>query len=152
MTEIKIEVKNAKIYNLKELQTKNGKKFVVFGIRADWNNNKAYWLQCAIWDTSADMLNANLPISFCGYLNGRTYTNKIGIVVDTFNVNVQKWEQQAPLSEEESNNKFFEELNKKNEVKDDDTLAWFENEDKTQLNVFESEPRWAPNTQRSMNG
>ena len=139
MTEIKLEVKNAKIYNLKELQTKNGKKFVTFGLRADWNDNKTYWLQCTIWNTSADMLNANLPISFWGYLKGRTYTNKIGIVIDQFNVNVQKWEQQAPLSEEESDNKFFEELNKKNELKDDDTLAWFENEDKTQLNVFESE-------------
>lgn len=139
MTDIKLEVKNAKIYNLKEFQTKTGKKFVAFGIRADWNDNKTYWLQCNIWDTSADMLNANLPISFWGYLNGRTYTNKIGIVVDTFNVNVQKWEQQAQLTEEESDSKFFEELNKKSELKDDDTLAWFENENKTQLNVFESE-------------
>ena len=139
MTEIKLEVKNAKIYNLKEFQTKNGKKFITFGLRADWNDNKAYWLQCNIWDTSADMLNVNLPISFWGYLKGRTYTNKFGIAIDQFNVNVQKWEQPTQIEIEEDN-KFFTELeNKQHTTNEDDELEWFKDEKETNTGLIKQQ-------------
>ena len=138
MTDIKINVKNAKIYNLKEYQTKNGNKFITFGIRADWNDSKTYWLQCTIWNTSAELLNANLPISFWGYLKGRTYTNKFGIAIDKFNVNVQKWEQPSTLQKAEHTPTSFDEFTELDNNKavetpqnENDELEWFEDEKET---------------------
>ena len=138
MTDIKINVKDAKIYNLKEHQTKNGKKFITFGLRADWNDNKAYWLQCNIWNTGADMLSAYLPISFWGYLKGRTYTNKFGIAIDQFNVNIQKWEQPTTLLFDE-----FAEFDNNQAVKtpqnDDDELEWFKDEKETDTGIADEQ-------------